>query len=227
MASAYGVFAARGMRAEPTPVIRVTDRDGNVLIDNSEPLTHRVLDEAVADNVNAILTGVLTSGTAAGRGLDRPAAGKTGTTQDNRDAWFVGYTPTLSTAVWMGFENKTIETTKFLNNIKGVRSVTGGTHPARLWQGFMRRALADIPITEFTEPAPIEAIPDAQKLEARRGFAPGRRQYPSGDPKGGSYVDIPDVPAADVPTTRPEPTTSTSTSTTIERTTTTRGGLLN
>src|SRR4029453_18377962 len=112
MASAYGVFAARGERAEPTPGLRVIDRDGNVLIDNSKPKTERVLGEDVADNVTDVLRGVLISGTARGRGIDRPAAGKTGTTQNNRDAWFIGYTPTLSTSVWMGYENKTEETAK-------------------------------------------------------------------------------------------------------------------
>ncbi len=226
MASAYGVFAARGQRAEPTPVLRVTDREGKVLIDSSTPATTRVLDERVADNVTDVLRGVLVSGTASGRGLDRPAAGKTGTTQNNRDAWFVGYTPTLSTAVWIGYENKTAETTKELSNIKGVRRVSGGTHPARLWQQFMRVALAGVPVTEFSEPAPIEAVPDAAKLQARRGFEPGRRMYPGGDPVGGSYVEEPPVPVADPPTTtttRPPSTSSTTTSST----TTTRGGLLN
>src|SRR3546814_6363212 len=143
MASAYGVFAARGMRAEPTPVLSVTDREGNVLLDLSSPATTRVLDEPVADNVTDVLRGVLTSGTASGRGIERPAAGKTGTTQDNLDAWFVGYTPTLSTAVWMGYENKAQETRKELPGI------TGGSAPARIWQGFMRSALAGVPVTEF------------------------------------------------------------------------------
>jgi penicillin-binding protein 1A len=227
MASAYGVFAARGLRAEPTPVLRVTDRDGNVVIDNSEPATDRVLDEKVADNVTAILEGVLVSGTASGRGIGRPAAGKTGTTQDNRDAWFVGYTPTLSTAVWIGYENKTLETTKELTGIKGVGRVTGGTHPARIWQAFMRAALADVEITEFTEPAPIEPVPDAKKREARRGFEPGRRKHPSGDLGAVAYVEEPGVPEADPPTT----TTTSTTTTTLPTTTTTEedddGGIFN
>jgi penicillin-binding protein 1A len=230
MASAYGVFAARGERAEPTPVLRVTDKDGNVIIDNSEPETSRVLPEPVADNVTDILRGVLTSGTASGRGLDRPAAGKTGTTQNNRDAWFVGYTPTLSTAVWIGYENKTAETTKELRNIKGVRSVTGGTHPARIWQAFMRQALEDVPVTEFSEPAPIQAIPDAAKLRARRGFEPGKRMYPSGDPAAQRYVDDPAPPEADAPTTTTTsaPPSSTTSTTDPDGTTTTTddGGIL-
>lgn len=227
MASAYGVFAARGLRAEPTPVLRVTDRDGNVIIDNTEPETTRVLAEDVADNVTAILQGVLTNGTAAGRGLDRPAAGKTGTAQDNKDAWFVGYTPTLATAVWIGYENKTAETTKELVNIKGVRRMTGGTHPARIWQAFMRAALEDVPITEFSEPAPIQAVPDAAKLQARQGFAPGKRKYPSGDPAGEIYVEEPTPPEADLPTTTTLPPSTTSSSTTSSSTSTTRGGIFN
>ncbi|HEY9557183.1 MAG TPA: transglycosylase domain-containing protein [Acidimicrobiales bacterium] len=205
MASAYGVFAARGMRAEPTPVLSVTDREGNVLLDLSSPATTRVLDEPVADNVTDVLRGVLTSGTASGRGIERPAAGKTGTTQDNLDAWFVGYTPTLSTAVWMGYENKTQETRKELPGI------TGGSAPARIWQGFMRSALAGVPVTEFSEPAPIEAVPDAAKVQQRRGFQPGRRQTPDPAPGGGRYVESLPPPQAQAPTTTTSTTSTTST----------------
>jgi penicillin-binding protein 1A len=211
MASAYGVFAARGLRAEPTPVLRVTNRDGEVIIDNAKPTTTRVLKEDVADNVTDILQGVISKGTASGRGLDRPAAGKTGTTDNNRDAWFVGYTPTLSTAVWMGYENKTKETVKELRNIKGVGTVTGGTHPARIWQAFMLKALKDVPVTEFTEPAPIVAVADAAKVHERKGFQPGAAQRPT-NLDTGTYVVEPDDPVADAPTTTVEtlpPTTST------------------
>ncbi len=228
MASAYGVFAARGLRAEPTPVLRVTDREGKVIIDNSKPATTRVLAEDVADNVTDVLQGVLTNGTAAGRGLDRPAAGKTGTTQNNRDAWFTGYTPTLSTAVWIGFENKTIETTKELFDIKGVSRVTGGTHPARLWQQFMKEALRNVPATEFSEPAPLEAVPDAAKIRQREGFQPGPRMYPRGTPGLSGYVEDVGNPEADLPTTTTSTTEPTTTTTTTEdTTTTTEGGFLN
>jgi penicillin-binding protein 1A len=212
MASAYGVFAARGLRAEPTPVLRVTDRDGKVLIDNSKPETHRILKEDVADNVTDILRGVLTSGTAGGRGLgERPAAGKTGTTEDNKDAWFVGFTPTLSTAVWMGYQNAPGTKPKLLKNIKGVGAVTGGTHPARLWQAFMLSALRDVPITEFSEPAPIVAVPDAAKRRQRNGFEPGNRQLPHDPGDGGPYVEEPVAPIPEEPTTTTLffPTTST------------------
>ena len=220
MASAYGVLAARGERAEPTPVLRVVDRDGKVILDNSRPEAERVLDEAIADNVTEVLQGVLTSGTARGRSIDRPAAGKTGTTQSNRDAWFVGYTPTLSTSVWIGYENKTKATTKELVGIKGRATVTGGSFPAEIWQAFMRDALRDVPVTEFTEPAPIQAVPDAVQTRARRGFAPGARMYATRAPDGGVPVEDVPVPQADPPTTTttapPDTTTSSDTTTTTE-----------
>ncbi|HEV2767031.1 MAG TPA: transglycosylase domain-containing protein, partial [Acidimicrobiales bacterium] len=146
MASAFGVFAARGERAEPTPVVRVLDAEGAVLEDNTEPPRARVLDEVTADNVNDILQGVLRAGGTAGdNGIDRPAAGKTGTTSENHDAWFVGYTPSLSTSVWMGYS----DAPRPLEGIKGVRAVTGGSLPADTWESFMREALAGVPVTEF------------------------------------------------------------------------------
>jgi membrane peptidoglycan carboxypeptidase len=226
MASAYGVLAARGSRAEPTPVLRVTDRDGKVLIDSSKPATARVLGEDIADNVTDVLRGVLTSGTARGRGIDRPAAGKTGTTQNLRDAWFVGYTPTLSTSVWIGYQNKAGTPPRALEGIKGRSSVTGGSFPAQIWQAFMRDALRDVPVTEFNEPAPIEAVPDVVQVRARRGFAPGPRMYPHGAPGGGTYVEDLPAPEADPPTTTTttEPPT-TSTLLPEDTTTTTDGGI--
>jgi penicillin-binding protein 1A len=211
MASAYGVFAARGMRAEPTPVLRVTDREGNVLIDNTEPQPARILREAVADNVTQLLEGVLSSGTAAGRGLDRPAAGKTGTAQNNRDAWFVGYTPTLSTAVWIGYQNPPGQEPKALVNIKGARTVTGGSHPARIWQAFMRQALRGVPVTEFNEPAPIEAVPDAARRRQRGGFEPERMRPTEIGPGEVAEEDL-SPPAVEAPTTTiPEVPSTTST----------------
>jgi penicillin-binding protein 1A len=209
MASAYGVFAARGMRAEPTPVLRVTDREGKVLIDNSEPESTRVLKEAVADNVTNILQGVLVDGTAAGRGIDRPAAGKTGTAQTNTDAWFVGYTPTLSTSVWIGYRGGGGQDIPPLQNIKGLRTVTGGSFPARIWQGFMRQAVRNVPITEFTEPAPIVPIADAGKLLQRGGYSPGPQQRPTGSGDPNAFIEEPPPPDASAPTTTEPPTTTT------------------
>ena len=200
MASAFGVFAARGVRAQPTPVVRVLTNDGKVLEDNVEPKTQRIFEEVIADNVNDILKGVLRpGGTAGDNGIGRPAAGKTGTTQDNADAWFVGYTPTLSTAVWLGDSDRR----------RSMGRVTGGSIPAETWERFMKRALEDTPATEFEEPAPITPIADVAKQRARGGFSPGRRQVPAATPNGGEYVEPVARPSPPPPTSSTTSTTTT------------------
>jgi penicillin-binding protein 1A len=154
MASAYGVFANRGIKQTTTPIVKILDTESKVIEDNSERKGERVISENVADNMNDALQGVIDHGTAAGGGnIGRPAAGKTGTGEDFGDAWFVGYTPSLSTAVWMGnrTDNKTI-------NYKGNRSVYGGTVPLQTWAAFMKAALKDVPQTKFEEPAPITKV---------------------------------------------------------------------
>jgi penicillin-binding protein 1A len=205
MASAYGTWAARGERATPTPVLRALDRNGEVLEDNIEPRRERVVSEVTADTMNEILErGFERGGTAAGRGLpDRPAAGKTGTTNDNKDAWFTGYTPQLSASVWIGYRQP-----EKLENIKGVRSVTGGSLPAQTWQRFMQRVHDGLPVVDFTEPAPITPVADEAKREARRGFDPGPARRPAGTDDGGTAEE--DLPP---PTVEPPPTTSTTSTT--------------
>ena len=209
MASAYGVFADHGKRAPATPVLTVTGADGKVILDNARAADQakQVIPEVVADNVTDVLRGVLTEGTAAGKDLgDRPAAGKTGTTDDYVNAWFVGYTPTLSTAVWMGYKHCQCQP---MHNINGVHTIFGGTIPASTWQHFMKRALDGVAITEFADPAPIETFADEARRSERHGFDPGARRYPSAPPGGGPY---------EVDATPPEavaPTTTTSTTTTL------------
>jgi membrane peptidoglycan carboxypeptidase len=135
-------------------------------------------------------------GTARGKDLkDRPAAGKTGTTTDNRDAWFVGYTPNLSTAVWLGYRDKEIP----MSGIKGVRSVTGDTIPAATWQKFMLRALEGVPIAKFDEPAPITETADDAKREARGGFDIGDRRVPRGTDPGSTEGEPLPPPSVDPP----------------------------
>ena len=207
MASAFGVFAARGERAAPTPVLEVAQRtvDGQrrVLEDNSAPKRERVLDQIVADAVNDILEGVITGGTARAADIGRPAAGKTGTSQNYSNAWFIGYTPTLSTSVWMGYSNN--QKTP-LRGIKGVDKVFGGTIPARTWKRFMSQALADVPATKFSEDPPIKDLAEALRRDARGGLDPGTRR-PTGPPDpGGTYLVEAPVPPAPIPTTQPPPT---------------------
>ena len=154
MAAAYSVFANRGVQQPATPVVKVTDSAGNVLEDNTKRKGKRILAEAVADNVNDVLKGVVESGTGTAASIGRNAgtAGKTGTSENFGDAWFVGYTPQLSTAVWIGYSDSR---EKPLRNIKGVNPVYGGTIPARTWKAFMTEAVKGTPEVAFPAPAAL------------------------------------------------------------------------
>jgi len=108
LTSAYGVFANQGIRVSPVFILRVEDKNGKVL-EQARPSAEEVLSPETALTMTSMLESVLDNGTAASShalGLNVPAAGKTGTTDDYSDAWFVGYTPTLVTGVWVGFDHK-------------------------------------------------------------------------------------------------------------------------
>lgn len=152
MAGAYATFANNGWRAEPTMILQVTDSNGNIILDNS-PKPKLVLDEWATASLTTTLRGVINGGTARSANIGRPAAGKTGTTTSERDVWFVGYVPQLSTAVWIGNDDyfKTLG-----------RGVTGGGHAAPIWREFMRTALKNEPVkhfpavSQFSRPKPIK-----------------------------------------------------------------------
>ena len=151
MAAAYGVFAARGMQFAASPVLRVLGPDGKVLEDNRSRPGRRVLNENIADHMNDVLKGVVAKGTGKAADIGRPngTAGKTGTSENFSDAWFVGYTPELSTSVWMGFA----DSQRPLTNIKGLARIYGGTLPAKTWHDYMASALEGKPATDFAPPA--------------------------------------------------------------------------
>ncbi|MGQ0745006.1 MAG: transglycosylase domain-containing protein [Acidimicrobiales bacterium] len=177
MAAAYSVFAARGLQQPATPVVRITDSAGKVIEDNTVRKPKRILTEAVADNVTDVLKGVVTSGTGRNADIGRPdgTAGKTGSSERNADAWFVGYTPVLSTAIWMGFSDSN---TRSLRNIRGVPTVFGGTIPASTWGSFMGAALENAPPADF---APITPLPT--------DLNPGPRRMPA-DPRSPTADNI-------------------------------------
>ncbi len=158
MAAGYATLANRGVRQEVTPILRVLDRRGNVLEDHTDPEGEAVLNPIIADTVSDVLQGVIQGGTGESADIGRPAAGKTGTAQEYRAAWFAGYTPQLSTAVWMGYS----DVPRPLLGIKGLGSVTGGSFPAQTWQRFMVQALDGVPVVDFVPPGPLpELVPDA------------------------------------------------------------------
>jgi penicillin-binding protein 1A len=139
MAAAFLTFATRGERVEPQIVQRVMNADGRVLWEEA-PARQRVLEPEEADIVTHALRQVIQRGTGTRATIGTPAAGKTGTTQGNGDAWFVGYTPRLSTAVWIGYPEGQ---TRQLLDVQGVPRVTGGTLPATIWRRFMEVATED------------------------------------------------------------------------------------
>ncbi len=149
MASAYATFANRGVRVAPVLVTGITRPDGTVLF-RHEHTQARVLEANLDDTLTSILEQVITRGTGTKAQLDRPAAGKTGTGQAYRDAWFAGYTPDLATAVWVGFPRAQISMEPPRTPIR----VTGGSYPAQIWQRVMTAALKDIPPSPFHAPTP-------------------------------------------------------------------------
>jgi membrane peptidoglycan carboxypeptidase len=185
--------------------VRIEEPDGNggykVLEDNRRREGNRAIDEVIADNVTDVLKGVIEGGTGTRANIGRPAAGKTGTSQDNKNAWFVGYTPTLSTAVWVGYRDEPIQ----MRGIKGCGQMTGGCLPAPTWKDFMSKALEGVPATEFSEPAPIKVVTDKLNRAQRTGIDPGAQRRASGTSPGGPYQVGPDDPKA----TPPETTTTT------------------
>ena len=134
MAGAYSTFARRGDHVDPITITEVS-KDGHVIY-RARPVHTRVLAPRVADTVNYCLQQVVQSGTGTGAQFGRPAAGKTGTTEDFGDAWFIGFTPRLTAAVWMGYEEGA--TAKKLMNLHGQHGgVQGGTLPAAIFKRFM------------------------------------------------------------------------------------------
>jgi membrane peptidoglycan carboxypeptidase len=151
MAAAYSTFRDSGRRTQPTMIVRVTDSSGRTLLDTA-PESDRALDPQSADLVTHALEGVVTGGTGRAAAVaGQRVAGKTGTTTGNRDAWFVGYTCDLTTAVWMGHPNPDeAGNPRYMDSFRGV-SVTGGSFPAQMWSAFMTRATEGRPACAFPE----------------------------------------------------------------------------
>lgn len=146
LTSAYGTLATQGNHVEPHGIVRVINRSGEVIYE-SEVEPKRVVDETTAAIMTWMLQGVVQGGTGARAQLGRPVAGKTGTSEERRDLWFIGYTPQLVTGVWLGNDDS--------------RPTYGASSTAaRTWRDFMGTIVQWIPVQEF---------PDLPRLEGRRG----------------------------------------------------------
>ena len=147
MASAYGTLANAGEHVEPTIILQIKDATGKVIW-KANPKRTQAISAGVAYDVTRILLQNVLSGTGTKAKIGRTAAGKTGTTQENSDAWFCGYTPHLSTTVWVGHPEGQVP----MNNVHGI-AVTGGSFPAIIWQKFMSVAENDYPVADFAAPS--------------------------------------------------------------------------
>jgi len=150
LVSAYAVFPNQGVRIDPIYITRVTDREGNILEENP-PYKEEVLNEQTAYIMTNMLESVMDRGTGYGarrRGFRRPAGGKTGTTDNFTDAWFVGFTPQLVAGVWVGFDDLT----------PLGEGETGARAALPIWTDFMLAAQRGLPVKDFTVPPGISFV---------------------------------------------------------------------
>lgn len=223
MARAYAGLAGRGRLPKANPILYITDSEGNCIKEyvprkgdceeEAKPSIKEVADQNSVDVLTQSLTDVVESGTAtaAAVGLDgRPIAGKTGTTQNNRDAWFAGYIPQLTTVVWMGYPlDKDGEPVymHYCGNVKECRpvhgiDVTGGSFPAQIWAAFMSKAVEGMEILPF--PIPVD-MPD----EIINSPAPKPSPSPSAKPSSSPSAEPePSEEPSPRPSPKPSPTPS-------------------
>jgi penicillin-binding protein 1A len=140
-AAGFATLANQGVHIPPTAIKLVRDSLGNAVLDNTYPQQNEVISAGVAYVTTSMLQSVIKEGTGTNAEIGRPAAGKTGTTSSFRDAWFVGYTPDLVAAVWIGNDN-----------YSRMNESYGGNIPARIWARFMRKALEKTKPHDFVMP---------------------------------------------------------------------------
>ncbi len=146
MASAYGTFAFDGVHVDPILVTSIETNQG-INIWEPVPIVTEAVSQEVAQQVTAALTETVRRGTGQQAKIGRPIAGKTGTSQEHRDAWFVGYTPELSAAVWVGYAEAQVP----MEPPNTPFTITGGTWPAQIWSRFASVALGSTPYGQLTE----------------------------------------------------------------------------
>ena len=158
LVDAYSVFANGGFRAEPVFITKIADRNGNIL-EEIAPSLEKVIEKSTAYIMTSLLEGVVKHGTGwRVRALGRPVAGKTGTTNNLHDAWFVGFTPRYITGTWVGFDDE-----RSLG-----KNETGSRAASPIWLGFMKKVVAGRPIRVFQVPEGIVF----SKIDAQTGLLP-------------------------------------------------------
>jgi penicillin-binding protein 1A len=189
MASAYATFADDGVRVEPTAIVRVTDPEGNVLY-QAQPDERRVVPSGISRAVTAVLQTVIQRGTGTAAALDRPAAGKTGTSESWHDAWFDGYVPQLAASVWVGDPMSILDSMTPDNGYP--YKVVGGTIPAMIWHAFMSQTLRGISVRAFT-PAPAVFFNPTLAAATPAPTATDTAMPATPVPTTAAYATVPDV----------------------------------
>ena len=193
--SAFTVFPNDGIRIDPHMIRRVTSYDG-ALLEEAHPVVHDVISPEVARTMTAMLEEVIQFGTGIqAKALGRPAGGKTGTTQDYTDAWFIGFTPQLTAGVWVGFDDKQISLGK---------KETGARAALPIWLEFMQGALAGVPEVEFANVVPLEEEARDHAVHVDTPDTAPTEDEPA------ERKAKPSTEAAPVPTPAPPKTTATS-----------------
>ncbi|WP_157536409.1 transglycosylase domain-containing protein [Kitasatospora mediocidica] len=211
MASAYSVFAARGMQTDPYSVTKVSF-NGVLKPAFTKPTPKPVLDQAVADNITDVLQGVVQRGTGTkAKALGRPVAGKTGTTDKGVSAWFDGYTPQLATAVSMFREDPANPKLLSLTGTGGaVGGFYGGNLPTEIFTEYMKAALANVPSTDFPTPESVNTEVDASGAPSTASPSPSASATatdtatapaPSTAPPAAPVSSAPAQPPTGAPTT--------------------------
>ncbi len=201
MANAYATLAARGVSHRPTPFSKVTEADGTVRLRPKGGET-RALEQNDADLVTHALEGVVQSGTGTAADIGRPVAGKTGTGQDYRNAWFCGYTPQLAACVWVGYQKGEIP----MEGIYGLSGVTGGSIPAAIWHDFMSVAMANLPVEDFADPDFSGYDRDPTGISPSPSPVPPPSPIPSPTPTAVLPTPLPTVTLPTSPSPSPSPT---------------------
>jgi penicillin-binding protein 1A len=189
--SAFTVFPNEGIRIDPHMIRRVTSYDG-ALLEEAHPEVHDVLAPDVAHTMTAMLEDVVQFGTGIkAKALGRPAGGKTGTTQDFTDAWFIGFTPQITSGVWVGYDDKQISLGK---------RETGAQAALPIWLEFMQEGMAGMPVADFANVETLEQqaadhhvhtdVPDtapedeAPALPPKPSASPPQQPVPTAGPPG-------------------------------------------
>ena len=179
LTAAYATFASGGMKVPPYFVTEVEDRRGHIYFSRKDIATERVIPEDANKDLTAMLYGVVISGTGtASRLPGRESAGKTGTTQDYHDAWFVGFTTDYVTGVWVGNDDS-----------KPMRNVTGGTLPAAIWKDVMVVAEKGLPAKPLSKSEPQAPEVDEDSPYAGSDASPGYRGDDESDSNGAARAD--------------------------------------